>query len=177
MRQDYGPFMLQGLRDMLAELPHDLVMAEIGVYAGESTRVFVESGQVTRLLAVDPWAGDFVSGDELWRSPFPWDEVQAAFMRLAEEYPQIVVHRMPSLQAAELIADESMDFVYLDGEHSFEAVSADIAAWEPKIKPGGWLGGHDWGSAWPGVQRAVEAHKLPIPRVFQDSSWLVRVWW
>ena len=51
------------------------------------------------------------------------------------------------------------DLVFLDGDHSLEGVAADIEAWWPKVKPGGWLGGHDWSNPNPkfnfGVDEAV----------------------
>jgi len=47
------------------------------------------------------------------------------------------------LQAAEH-TDHEYDFVFLDADHSYEGCKADIEAWSPKVKPGGWLGGHDY---------------------------------
>jgi hypothetical protein len=46
--------------------------------------------------------------------------------------------------AASLFLDNSLSFVYLDGDHSFEAITADLAAWWPKVLPGGIFAGHDW---------------------------------
>jgi SAM-dependent methyltransferase len=65
------------------------------------------------------------------------------------------VYWMPSTDAAALVADGWADFVFIDAGHSYEAVKADIAAWEPKVRPGGWLGGHDHHPRFPGVIRAV----------------------
>jgi len=61
--------------------------------------------------------------------------------------------KMPSVEAARFYADESIDFIMLDGDHSYEAVKADIDAWLPKMKAGGIMSGDDYG--WPGVTRAV----------------------
>jgi predicted O-methyltransferase YrrM len=49
-----------------------------------------------------------------------------------------------SVSAAALFAPASLDFVFIDGDHSRAAVLADIAAWLPKLKPGGLLAGHDY---------------------------------
>lgn len=46
--------------------------------------------------------------------------------------------------AAGTILDKSRDFVFIDADHSTEGVIADIKAWRPKLKPNGWLIGHDW---------------------------------
>jgi predicted O-methyltransferase YrrM len=66
-----------------------------------------------------------------------------------------------SVEAAALFASSSLDFVFIDGDHSCAAVLADIAAWLPKIKPGGLLAGHDYKMTGQphlrGVTEAVEA--------------------
>lgn len=63
---------------------------------------------------------------------------------------------MPSLQAAETVPGGWADFVFVDAGHSYSAVKADLEAWEPKVRPGGWFGGHDYHSNHPGVIRAVD---------------------
>ncbi len=60
-----------------------------------------------------------------------------------------------STKAAKSVADGWADFVFIDAGHSYAAVKADIAAWLPKVKPGGWFGGHDYHPKFPGVIRAV----------------------
>jgi hypothetical protein len=66
-----------------------------------------------------------------------------------------------SVEAAALFAPASLDFVFIDGDHAKDAVTADIFAWFPKLKPGGLLAGHDYkmtGQAHlRGVTEAVEA--------------------
>lgn len=66
------------------------------------------------------------------------------------------VYWMTTQQAAPLVPDGWADFVFIDAGHSYEAVKADIAAWLPKVKPGGWFGGHDYHKNHPGVIRAVD---------------------
>lgn len=74
---------------------------------------------------------------------------------------------MSSGEAALRVADEWADFVFIDAGHSYHAAKADIAAWRPKVKPGGFLMGHDYHPKFPGVIRAVDesypyAAKLPF---------------
>jgi len=61
-----------------------------------------------------------------------------------------------TVAAAALVEDGSLDFVFIDADHSYEAVRRDIDAWRSKVKPGGWLGGHDYNRKFPGVIRAVD---------------------
>lgn len=59
-----------------------------------------------------------------------------------------------SVEAAGHVVDESLDFVFIDAIHSFEAVSSDLNAWFPKVRRGGLVAGHD--VSWSGVREAVE---------------------
>jgi hypothetical protein len=52
--------------------------------------------------------------------------------------------------------DETIDFIYIDGDHTYEAVAADIAGWWPKLKVGGILAGHDYNDQTPGTVQAVD---------------------
>ena len=63
---------------------------------------------------------------------------------------------MTSLEASKAFAPESLDFVFIDGDHSYEGCALDIKLWWPKLKPGGLLSGHDYVDEKNyGVQRAV----------------------
>ena len=68
----------------------------------------------------------------------------------------VKVYWMATNQAAELVPDGWADFVFIDAAHSYEAVRDDIRLWAPKVKPGGWLGGHDYHPKFQGVIRAVD---------------------
>jgi len=61
--------------------------------------------------------------------------------------------RMDSKKAHEIYPDKSLAAVFIDGEHSFEDCLADIKNWLPKVRPGGYIGGHDYN--WKGVKKAV----------------------
>ncbi|MCZ0729867.1 class I SAM-dependent methyltransferase [Mycolicibacterium iranicum] len=61
-----------------------------------------------------------------------------------------------SVSAAKLFPDESLAWVHLDARHDYDSVRADIEAWRPKVRSGGWLSGDDYDSwNWPGVVQAV----------------------
>lgn len=49
-----------------------------------------------------------------------------------------------SARAANLFDDKSIEFVFIDGDHSYEGIKRDVEAWLPKIRPGGWIAGHDY---------------------------------
>ncbi len=94
-------------------------------------------------------------------------------LALREHSPARVWYdRIDSLQASARHADGSLDFVFLDGCHTFEAVQADIKAWRPKVKTGGMLAGHDY-NTYDTVRRAVH-QAFPNPGT-EGNCWFVRL--
>lgn len=67
------------------------------------------------------------------------------FLSNIESVKQVITPiRMASVDAAKTYSDESLDVVFIDAGHSYEAVKADILAWYPKVKRGGYIAGHDY---------------------------------
>lgn len=65
-------------------------------------------------------------------------------------------HKLKSIEASKLYADESLNFVFVDGSHEYEHVKNDLIYWFPKIKHGGVFAGHDYSQGWTiGVINAV----------------------
>lgn len=159
--------MAKGLQDLIAHLPPGpLVMAEIGSYAGESAAIFATSGKFSEILCVDSWASVVGSGIATADAESHFDEV-------AKRFPIIRKRKAKSVDAARHVPDQSLDVVYIDGKHDYQSVRADLKAWAPKVKPGGWMCGHDYSERTPGVMRAVrKAFKKPFT-VFADDSWAV----
>lgn len=74
---------------------------------------------------------------------------QDAYIKFAEQATAFAKDRrqimlMDSVLAAQQFADGSLDFVFIDADHSYEGCHADIEAWRAKVKPDGVLGGHDY---------------------------------
>ncbi len=171
---------IEGLREMVSTLPDGLTIVEVGCYAGESTAVLAEKAKL--LICVDPW------DPELFKSRPPgvtMDDVLLAFkVRMAPWIPilearggGLQVLRMTSAEASAMIADGSIGLPYIDADHFYASVVADIRGWLPKVKPGGWIGGHDYDDErWrPEVNRAVDEILGKPDRVFKDCSWIKKV--
>ena len=60
-----------------------------------------------------------------------------------------------SSEAAAWIDDESLDAVFIDANHTYAALSADLRAWMPKVRRGGLVSGHDFSIFFHGVVQAV----------------------
>jgi hypothetical protein len=118
---------------------------EVGVGRGEFSRAFLDRWQGRLLHLVDPWrhlpnyvdiANVADAGHEA--------RLAEALKRLESHRGRFRVHRTCSLDAALFFDDVSLDFVYLDANHAFEAVWNDLNAWFPKLKSGGVFAGHDF---------------------------------
>lgn len=71
--------------------------------------------------------------------------------------------------------EQSLDFVFIDAGHTYNAVRADILAWLPRIKSQGVIAGHDYRScSFPGVSQAVN-ECLPSAKPISENCWFYRV--
>jgi hypothetical protein len=77
-----------------------------------------------------------------------------------------------SVGASQRYENGSLDFVFIDGGHSYKEVKADIQAWLPKVKKGGVLAGHDYSKSFPGVVQAVR-ELLPGHKQVSKNCWMI----
>ena len=88
-----------------------------------------------------------------------------------KDFTNVEVLQMTSEEASKRFKDASIDIVYIDGDHRYEAVKKDIELWMPKLKDDGILSGHDF--AYQSVLRAINnAVGCRVDRLFDDSSWV-----
>lgn len=106
--------------------------AEIGVDRGRFSEYMLKTIPGLHLLCVDPWH---------WRLRGQ-SRYESTVRRLAPYNATIL--RKTSLEAVLEIPDESLDFVYVDGDHTFDFVMTDIIVWSRKVKYGGLIAGHDY---------------------------------
>lgn len=144
-------------------------MVEIGCFAGESTIIFAP--RVRCLYAVDPWLSGY--DDDDIGSRVMNEEIENDFDKATNKFPNIVKMKMTSLQAHTRFANNTLDVVYIDACHKYEAVKNDIVIWKPKVKKGGIIAGHDF--CMDGVKKAVLESIGRVDEVYVDSSWFVRL--
>lgn len=130
---------------------------EVGAWRGKSAAFMaveiINSGKDIDFHVVDSFQGSKEHQDEaVIKEGTLQDEF---FANLAPIKDYLFVWAMPSLQAVDNFADQSVDFVYIDASHEYEDVKDDIQAWLPKVKPGGLLAGDDY-YIYPGVKKAVD---------------------
>lgn len=81
------------------------------------------------------------------------------------------------LEAAARFADGSCWAVWVDTDHEYATTLAALRAWWPRVQPGGWFGGHDYGHPkFPGVTKAVEqwAREAGVQITAASGSWWLR---
>lgn len=135
--------------------PDNPVGVEIGVDHGETTRYLLRHcKQLCHLYAVDPWIHR--------------DSRYEIVKQQLSRYDNCTLIRKTSHEAACEIPDE-LDFIFVDGNHSFKGVLSDLRDYVPKIKSGGLLTGHDWTCVRSdfGVVQACEKYFLENENVFQ----------
>ena len=140
-----SPFTIGGGRKGLAVLFNELgfkVGAEIGILAGDYSEVLCQSIPGLTLYGVDAWK-KYKGYNDVRGKQERYDRIyEQAKTRLAPYNCRLI--KKWSMDAVKDFADESLDFVYIDGNHDFSHVTEDINAWEKKIKKGGILSGHDF---------------------------------
>jgi hypothetical protein len=172
-----------GQEEALATFGSGARFIEVGCYLGRSicslAELIAASGHDITLLGVDTCRGSGPEGradtDAHGPAVAHGGGTMAGLLHRnviacgAGDLVQILVS--DSVRAAALIADGSADWVHIDARHDYESVCEDIAAWAPKVRPGGWLSGDDYhDEQWPGVVAAVR-DSVPDATPWSVSQW------
>ena len=162
-------------RVMVAEAQNGSCFVEVGAWKGRSTAFMAveirNARKMIRFHVVDWFEG---SDEPEHRADPAVSQGRLLDVFKANMTPvldMITLHVMPSVEAARLFDDESLDFVFIDGSHDYASVCADITAWLPKVRPGGVLAGDDYG-VFEGVERAVR-ELLPA---HANPAWPIWTW-
>ena len=134
---------------------------EIGSWVGESAlAIWRGIGPTSWLHCVDHWQGSPGDPTEIHLSSVGVNAVEHAFRHNTRSIVGgLSVHNTTSKVAAEKLrgnGDRWIDFLYIDADHRYESVVADIEAWLPQVREGGTICFHDYGvPQFPGVAKAV----------------------
>jgi predicted O-methyltransferase YrrM len=148
-------------------------VCEIGCFRGVSTETFLQYSPA-EFYAVDIWGMNIDYHECDWLGNLNFANIEREFREMTTLYDNVHIIKNYSIDAAKLFSNNSLDLVYIDGEHTYEAVKNDIQSWLPKISYGGYIAGHDY--VQPQLKQAV-CENFPIDKIktFKDSSWLVRI--
>lgn len=143
-------FIFISREELLGFLPKGGRVAEIGVAEGEFSRAILDVVAPGHLHLIDPWAYQADGAYVLDPSNVSVEKQEARFAGVKDRFAreiqrgQVMVHRCYSAEAAELFPERSLDWVYIDGLHSYQGVMADLTDYLPKIKADGFILGHDY---------------------------------
>lgn len=131
--------------------------AEVGIAFGGMSLSLLQALPNLSLLGVDPYV-PYDDNDVMSLSESQMDAICSwTVRRVQAAHPgRWKFDRRPSLDVAASVPDEWLEFVFLDGDHRYEAITKDIRAWLPKVRKGGLICGHDFTPGWPGVMQAVQ---------------------
>lgn len=121
-------------------------MAEVGVFLGDFSAYLLSLGPA-ELHLIDPFEGQLCSGDRdgnqarTCEGDAAWTYVRGRF----EDDPRVYVHRTASPAGLLQFYHGYFDLVYIDGDHTYEAVKRDLRAALSRVKKDGWICGHDYG--------------------------------
>ena len=134
------------------------IFVEIGVWKGKSAaymaQKIIESNKKIELYCVDTWQG---SKDEYTHINDPYVKSNSLYEHFKNNMKSFEGHYKPivsdSVKASENFKNHSIDFVFIDAGHLYEQVKKDLQVWIEKVKPGGYIGGHDCNNK--AIQKAV----------------------
>ena len=143
--------------------------AELGVWYGETFFRLLDGLPDLYLIGVDDWRDNPRNVHHI-NQPENRQEVYSR----QRKYPErSEIFEMTTTEASFFVPNGSLDFVFIDADHRYAAVKTDIIAWHPKLKPGGFLTGHDYDM--PDVRKAVAEllGQVECPE-YSDQTWAWR---
>lgn len=153
--------------------------AEIGVWKGETSEYLLKHLPELHLYCIDPYQvyEHYRKHHHLghYEDPALLNELAEAVRgRLERKFPnRLTWLQMKSVEAAERVPAESLDFVFIDGNHGHEYVLQDIEVWTPKVRSGGFVTGHDYYSN----KDSKECVKRAVVKMFGDDHKVIDFCW
>lgn len=172
-----------------AHTPDPKSGAEVGVWKGRTSAEICKAFPGCLLHMIDTWkswpqdSSYFAEHQQMGiLTDDEWSVIyQTAIQSVMDSGGAFSIHRNTSEEAAHRVVDCSLDFVFLDANHTYEEVKKDILLWTPKVRAGGFVSGHDYGGIrdrngqW-GVARSVHeifGKNKVIPPIGRSRVWAV----
>ncbi|MGC2310398.1 MAG: class I SAM-dependent methyltransferase [Candidatus Babeliaceae bacterium] len=150
---------------------------EVGVSTGLNSYKILKNTLVEILYSVDPYTS-YGDPTNVNLAQHTFDIMYYRLLeKLAEFGSRSKLLRMLSADAAPLIADGALDFVFLDANHTYTYVKTDLNLWYPKVKPGGVIAGDDYATVHPGVPQAVDEFFAQLKLKVNQDTEQPRIWW
>jgi predicted O-methyltransferase YrrM len=164
-----------GLCDLVTHLfqqQETIVGLEIGVASGWTMNHFLQNLSNLQLTGIDPYVG-YMDGNIKIAQEMLDAQYLAAQDNISDFAPRGKILRGYSQDFVNSFEDKSLDYIFIDGDHSYEGALRDCELFFPKIKSNGIFAGHDW--SFDGVRKAVNEFKdkngSPNIRMVKEDVW------
>lgn len=166
-----------GLYNLLYGRP-DLIGAEIGVNTGVTSEFLLKNLEINKLYCIDPWQAYGHTNPSAGSTHFTEEDalkhLNETVNRTSFAGDRVVIQKTTSEIAARNMLNHYLDFVFIDGDHSYEEVKKDLKLWYPKVKTGGIFAGHDFSHG--DVNRALKEFLFSIlkqPKISFNDMWYI----
>ena len=179
--------MEQQYLELLNDCPDGGTFVELGCFKGKSTSFIVteiiNQKRKVNFTTIDSFEGHTNSTDSNEVKAYNginniFEDFRANTKHISnylaknkELSDSLNIYACLSHEGAYFFKDASVDVLFIDAGHSYEAVKKDIEAWLPKMKPNGIIAGHDYNS-WVGVKNAVN-EKFGTPHKVDNDCWFI----
>lgn len=145
---------------------------EVGIASGEYSELLAKHNPQMKVYGVDPH--QVYSGYKDYVRRPTIDALKVEAHERLEKYPNYEFIAEFSMDAVKRFDDNSLDFVYIDANHNFQAITNDIWEWSKKIRPGGIISGHDY---FKHKNSVTDCHVYQVVNAYTDalriSPWFV----
>lgn len=159
---------------ILHKIPTNSIGAEIGIWKGETSRKFLEK-KLLHFHMIDPYSMGVNAGRTLEQKLERYEDIVGSknpedfqeyydklYLQIQNEFgskDNVTVHRSYSDEFFDSIEDNYLDWIYIDGDHTYEGCLFDLQMSLKKVKSGGSIFGDDYRNQGlggkPGVIKAV----------------------
>lgn len=156
------------------------IFVEVGVWKGHSISYLAsrlkEKDKINncKIYAVDLFEDTVcpvITTDEKTKNEIQYiNTIYNEYLKAKDVREYIVDIKSYSWEAAKFFEDESIDFCFIDADHSYESVKKDILFWYPKVKKNGIIAGHDYSNLHPGVIKATD-ELIKDKIIYENTVW------
>lgn len=140
---------------ILSIFPSSGTAAEIGTHRGDFAALLLNETGCVSLHLIDCWENQDNTPYQRDTLNVSSEHHQANYGYVLDRFKdeilarRVTVHRAFSTDAAATFPDSHFDWIYIDGNHTYEAVTEDLELYLPKVKEDGLICGHDYtNSVW-----------------------------
>jgi len=140
----------EALVPILMKIPYQIIGVELGVSQGNTTCYLASKlSNLKKLYAIDPWCQykDGVGKLGGFTERIAQENYEITIKNINKlsdiDKSKIEIVKRTSLESFTFFPERSIDFIYIDADHSYHSVLLDLESWYPKIKKNGLIFGHD----------------------------------